>query len=211
MLKSSFKSDSNVPLDVIVTSSYRRLVVAALCSLAAVLVAGCSQQEPGSPSPTTVPQTSGSGEPTAPKVSSPKNLKAHTACELLTAGQLQEIGATATPKPGKSVWGEANCQWQNGDINIYISPDTTQGKGLATVYQNMGGADTFKELQISGYPAVRTGQESINCSIGVGTSDTQDFLIDLTVLGTKRTNHEDPCALAQKVGADVLSNLPAGQ
>ena len=197
--------------DVIVAPVFRGLATAALCGLTAVLVASCSQPEPGTPSPTTAPSSSDGGANAAPKVSSPKNLKALPACQLLTSAQLADLGATATPKTDTSLWGETKCKWINDDIAIYLSPDTTQGKGLSITYQNKVGAEVFEPLTIAGYPAVVTGKETIECAIGVGTSNTQMFLIDLTVTGTKRANHDDPCALAQKVGADVLNNLPAGQ
>jgi hypothetical protein len=197
--------------DVIVTPVFRVLATAAACGLAVALVASCSQTEAGTPSPTAGGGTSAGGANTAPKVSNPKNLKAHPACELLTTAQLADLGATATPKTSTSLWGETKCQWINGDIGVFLSPDTTQGKGLAITYQNKAAAPAFEPLAIAGYPAVVTGKQAIECAVAVGVSDTQMFLIDLTVTGAKRANHDDPCALAQKVGADVLSNLPAGQ
>ncbi|QUQ68260.1 hypothetical protein JJ691_60050 [Kutzneria sp. CA-103260] len=109
------------------------------------------------------------------------------------------------------MWGEKDCEWGNDNLNIGVSPDTTQGKGLAIVYENMSGAPSFQPLTIAGYPAARTSKQTISCAIGVGTSDTQVFLVDLTVLGANRTNNTDPCAVAQTVAADVLGNLPAGQ
>ena len=109
------------------------------------------------------------------------------------------------------MWGEKDCEWGNDNLNIGVSPDTTQGRGLAIVYENMSGTPSFQPLTIAGYPAARTSKQTISCSIGVGTSDTQVFLVDVTVLGTNRTNGTDPCTVAQTVATDVLSNLPAGQ
>lgn len=200
-----------MPPDVIVAPVFRGLATAAVCGLAALLMASCSQPEAGTPSPTAATSSSDGGANAAPKVDSPKNLKARNACQLLTSSQLADLGATATPKADTSLWGETNCKWVNADIAVYLSPDTTQGKGLSITYQNKSGAQVFEPLTIAGYPAVVTGKETIECAVAVGTSNTQMFLIDLTVTGAKRANHDDPCALAQKVGADVLSNLPAGQ
>jgi uncharacterized Zn-binding protein involved in type VI secretion len=198
-------------VNVSVGSVGNRYAFAVACGIAAVLVASCSQQEPGSPSPSTTSQSQGAGASAAPPVSNPKNLKAQPACQLLTAAQLSDLGATATPKPDTSVWGEGKCKWINDEVSLYISPDTTQGKGLSGVYKNLAGSAGFQSLTIAGYPAARTGGESNECAIAVGTSNTQVFLIDLTLFGSRRASNEDPCALAQKVGADVLSNLPAGQ
>ena len=189
----------------------RGTLIVAACGLAVALLGACSQQTGGDPSPTTSSSpSSGSATSSTPKVDQPKNLKAVDACQLLNSSQLHELGATATPTAGQSVWGEKSCEWGNDDINIGLSPDTTHGKGLSTVYANMSGTENFLPMKIAGYPAARTAKQTISCGIYVATSDTQDFLVDLTVLGAKRADHEDPCSLAQKVAADVLSNLPAG-
>jgi Protein of unknown function (DUF3558) len=196
-----------------VTSAPFRLKPYVACVVAAGFLVACSQQTPGdgSPTPSSSPSTPGSSASGAPKVANPKNLKNVPACQLLSSSQLQDLGATAAPKTSKSLWGEDECQWINDDISIYLSPDTTQDKGLAIVYANMAGSSSFQQLTVSGYPAVRTEKQDISCSISIGTSDTQLFMVDLTVTGVKRANHDDPCALSEKVAADVLSNLPAGQ
>ena len=211
MRKSNFKSDPVVSVNVGVRPMGKLIAFVVVGGLAAALVASCSQQEPGSPSSTTTTQSQGGGSATAPPVGSPKNLKARSACQLLTAAQLSDLGATASPSPDTSVWGEGNCKWISDEVSLYISPDTTRGKGLSGVYSNVSGSAGFESLTVAGYPAARTGSESNECAIAVGTSNTQVFLIDLTLFGSRRANKEDPCALAQKVGADVLSNLPAGQ
>lgn len=191
------------------TALVRRQIVAGLCVLPLTLVAACDQTSPGTPSPqTSAPTTTDS---TAPKVSNPKNLKARQACQLLTQDQVQRLGATSTTKVKKSPWGEDQCQWINDAISLYISPDTTQGKGLSTVYDNMAGGENFAPLTIAGYPAARTDKQSLSCAIYVATSDTQDFLVDFTRLGGTRADYMDPCGFAQTVATDVLNNLPAGQ
>ncbi len=194
------------------TTTPRRLTIVAACGLLISLAAACSQPTGGNGSPTSsTSSTTSASASGAPKVANPKNLKAHKACQLLTPAQLQSLGAASTPKEGTAVWGEKDCEWGNDNLNIGVSPDTTQGQGLAIVYENMSGTPSFQPLTIAGYPAARTSKQTISCSIGVGTSDTQVFLVDLTVLGVNRTNNTDPCAVAQTVATDVLSNLPAGQ
>ncbi|GAA0621680.1 hypothetical protein GCM10010174_45670 [Kutzneria viridogrisea] len=191
------------------TSALRRVSAVVTCGLAAMLLGACSQRTHGDPAPTTTAATSTTSG--APKVSNPKNLKAHDACQLLTLSQLQALGAPATGKERQSTWGEKSCVWGNDEVNIGFSPDTTHGTGLSAVYANMSGSENFLPMTIAGYPAARTAKQTISCTLWTAPSDTQVFLVDLSVLGAKRANHEDPCALAQKVAEDVLSNLSVGQ
>lgn len=197
------------------TRDLRPLLPATLCCATATLLAACSPQTGGTPSPTSAPTfASGSATSTAvtaPKVSSPKSLTGIDSCQLLTPPQLQTLGATAAPKTKKTPWGETECQWVNSDISVYVAPDTTQGKGLATVYGNSNTFSGFIPVQVAGYPAVSVNKQSRSCSVYVGSSDTQTFLVDFTRLGGQRADYQDPCGFAQTVAGAVLANLPAGK
>ncbi|MCP2262473.1 Protein of unknown function (DUF3558) [Streptoalloteichus tenebrarius] len=144
----------------------------------------------------------------APKVATPKNLKAIAdPCQLLTPQQIQEIGA-GEPRQEKSQWGEAKCSWHNDNLVVSLAPDTTQGKGLSTVYANRDSLSNSEETTVGGYPGLRTGKISMACSVYVGVSDNQVFLGTVTVRRDAKPEYKDRCAFAEKVAGMVLSNLP---
>ncbi|MFB9428208.1 DUF3558 domain-containing protein [Streptoalloteichus tenebrarius] len=169
-------------------------------------LAACTSTTPGLASTSTDSQSSTPNNEGAPKVTNPKNLKAIAdPCQLLTPQQLQELGASGQ-RSEKSKWGEAACTWRNDNLSIHLAPDTTQGKGLSTVYANRNASS--QEITVGGHPGMRTTKESLTCSIYVGVSDTQVFLTNVIVFKDVKPEYKDRCAFAEKVAGMVLTNLP---
>jgi len=90
-----------------------------------------------------------------------------------------------------------------------IEPETTLGNGIYGTYEQESNTPGFKKIQVDGYPAAQTDQQSHSCRIYVGISQTQEFAVDFALLGGTRPDYMDPCGFAEKVAGMVLTNLPA--
>nr|BFF01348.1 hypothetical protein GCM10020241_30230 [Streptoalloteichus tenebrarius] len=178
-------------------------------AVAGLGLAACTSTTPGLASTSTGSQSSAATSNGAPKVTSPKNLKAIAdPCQLLTPQQLQEIGAS-NPTADKSLWGEGSCIWRNDNLRIRLDPDTTHGQGLTIVYNKNKDKPDYEQTTVNGHPAIRWGKEGPFCSVFVGVSDTQVLSADVAVLREVKPQYKDRCALVDKVAGMVLSNLPA--
>ncbi|GAA3436944.1 DUF3558 domain-containing protein [Kutzneria kofuensis] len=181
--------------------------------LAVSLAAACSQQDPGSPSPAPTTSSATSSTSGAPKVASPKNLKGIDPCQLLTAQQLQMLGATPRSQPtrDKSVWGEATCMWENDNVTVGLSPQTTLTKGIEQAYLSKDNYSFFQPTTVDGYPAVLVDKQKLSCGMFVGVSDTQELSLTVVVTGKDNPDYGNPCAFPPKVAGAALKNIPAGQ
>ncbi|MFB9428202.1 DUF3558 domain-containing protein [Streptoalloteichus tenebrarius] len=179
--------------------------------MAGLGLAACTSTTPGLASTSSGSQSSAATSTAAidngaPKVATPKNLKAIAdPCQLLAPQQLQELGAS-NPSTKQSPWGEKYCDWLNDNLGVAVAPDTTQGRGLANLYANRK-ADS-EETTIHGHPGLRYNKAGMSCALGVGVSDTQAFTVSLTVRRDAKPEYKDRCAFAEKVAGMVLSNLP---
>ncbi|MFB9428203.1 DUF3558 domain-containing protein [Streptoalloteichus tenebrarius] len=195
--------------------THARRFSAAVVFLSSVVMAtaACTSTTSGQPSTPTSAEISAATSTAAtdngaPKVTSPKNLKAITdPCQLLTPQQLQELGASG-PRPDKSKWGEASCTWRNDNLNLNVAPDTTQGQGMAAVYAHRKDFSNSEKTSVNGHPGLRVEKFSKTCGLYVGTSDTQLLLVDVAVLRDVKPEYRDHCAFIEKVAGMVLSNLP---
>ncbi|WP_253670450.1 DUF3558 domain-containing protein, partial [Streptoalloteichus tenebrarius] len=166
----------------------------------------CTSTTPGLASTSTGSQSSAATSNGAPKVTSPKNLKAIAdPCQLLTPQQLQEIGAS-DPRPDKTQTGEPACIWQNDNLRIRLVPYTTQG--MDSVYANRARFDNSEESTINGHPGIRFNKVGMSCGVYVGVADKQVFSADVGVRRDVKPEYKDRCAFAEKVAGMVLSNLP---
>ncbi|REH48425.1 uncharacterized protein DUF3558 [Kutzneria buriramensis] len=179
------------------------------CTLATLTAAACTSTGTGSPQPATSTTTSAASE--VPKVVNSKTMKGIDACQLLTAQQLQTLGATGAPKKGSSPWGDADCTWSGDDVTINLAPDTTTGAGLAQTYKKKSSFNGFQPTTVSSYPAVQVNKQSLSCGLFLGVSDTQELSMTVFVEGQSNPDYHNPCAFAPKVAAAVLVNLPAAR
>jgi Protein of unknown function (DUF3558) len=198
---------------VIVKPVLCRAGLLATSGLAVIVLTACSQTAPGAAtSATTASSTASSAGSAVPKVASPKNLKGVDPCQLLTTQQLQALNATARSQPrrDKSVWGEASCMWENDDVTVSLSPDTTHGKGIEQTYLSKGNYSFFQPTTVDDYPAVLVDKQSVSCGMFLGVSDSQELSLTVVVTGKTNPDYGSPCAFAPKVAGAALKNVPAG-
>ncbi|WP_216210642.1 DUF3558 domain-containing protein [Amycolatopsis aidingensis] len=192
----------------------------------AILLAGCSGQEPGSPSlaPTATGQSpSGTSEPTsapnngAPKVENPLDISRfqQAPCEVLTSEQVTRIfNAKVSPEPDINGPSGPACSWSAGlptkaSVSV-IFPKVYDG--LSAIYGNGDRARLFEVLDpVAGYPAVASSiyddpRTTGACPVIVGTSDTTAVNVNIQ-LSEDKVGEADPCQAAHDVAAMVISNI----
>lgn len=186
-----------------------RTTLAAATGILALSLASCSNAntDPGGTPDTPTGQTTSrpSSDTNAElEVTNPKDLASVSdPCQLLKPQQAQQLG-TGNPHPdGQSAWGQATCTWEMNDIELTLTPDTVQGKGLAITMKKQG--KTEPDEQINGFPVIEGTDTQTTCAIYVGTSATQVFTV-FTSNGLD--GKAPPCELAKQASGFVLSNLP---
>lgn len=198
--------------------------------LAACLVAGCSDDDGGTPGtlPPASSQPASGGHPEVPKVANPLNVDPFLGdpCRLVSPEALAGIGAM---KPGvpdvdspeaKELIGPS-CDWapQSAGPDFSVAIHTVArdrgGQGLVDLYKNVeGGLGGFIEKTdvpgYPGYPAVysdRTDNRAGgDCPMTIGVAD------NLTIAITMHddANPANACPAAQKVATAVLDTLTKG-
>lgn len=152
----------------------------------------------------------------APKVQNPLDVSRfeQDPCLALTQAQAQALNVPYPGEPGELAFGKA-CSWgisgmRSGRVSIdFLSEDPT---GLSSAYKsNENGEFAFFEpLEILGFPAVAfditDGRSSGQCAVGVGTSDTLAFTVNVVLSGVN-VGVKDPCEETAKVAEMMLQNM----
>ncbi|GAA2810285.1 DUF3558 domain-containing protein [Saccharopolyspora taberi] len=191
----------------------RRPVLVTLSLAAALSLSACAQGGSGS----TTPPGTGDSAPTsesnaadpALKVEAPLNLKAVSdGCQLLTDGQLAQLGGGGAPTPFDTEWGQKGCTWTNDAVVIEVAPDSKQGGGFSRIQRNKNSFLTYAETKVANYPAARVNQAELLCGVAAGVSDEDTVLVSVTRYNSDAPQHADPCAFAEKVFTEVIKNIP---
>jgi hypothetical protein len=192
---------------------------------AALLLAGCSDTEPGTPNPATSgpAESSQSTSPTddvpahgAPKVDNPLDLSHFTTqepCDVISEAEMTEFfgsGVTGEPDIGAAT---TKCAWHvpRGQAGVIVTLTRGSAFSLSALYSNRDDMAVFDELApASGYPAVsyNLGDERPQgrCTIRVGTSDTQTVDVSLA-LSEDKIGQIDPCEATHEVASTVIDNI----
>ena len=191
----------------------RTAITVAVLGLA---LAGCTA---GAGSPISTPPSTTTASVNlngAPHVANPLDTAKVRAnpCGTVTAAQLDQLNIGTSGKPGNV--GGPTCDWgsdsdptRSGATISYL----TSAAGLSTVYGQKSTYALFQALPpISGYPAVIAAQSDErstgNCDVTVGVSDKLAMDVALTVNSGPRK--ADPCAPAEALAADAISNIRTG-
>jgi hypothetical protein len=183
----------------------------ALTAANMLLLAGCTTNATGSPSPsTTDPATTST---TAPRVATPLDASRFikNVCSTLTTSQLAALGM---PSPHADVLpneGDPLCSWTDLTTNISfgLTWTATATDGLSNLYARAYGFGYWAPTTIDGYPAVYAGigendRTNGDCVINVGVNDHLFFIAEYD------SNHQmgtRSCELAKQSAADVIHNL----
>ncbi len=198
-----------------------RAALAALVLVSAA-VAGCTGENPGTPTltPGTSPSSASSAapeDPNVPKVAIPLDASAYVgdACKLLPAAAAAELGFT---EPGESKNDTSNpaCSWgvrgKADSLQIILgSGNREKGMGGLAGLHKAKKAGQLRFLEpgpdVDGYPTVYYGIQDRraggNCDLAVGVAD--DLAINTNAGGYD--NEQDSCETAQKLASAVLKTL----
>jgi len=187
------------------------MLVGALAS-AAALVAGCSQAEGDSATPSPgVGATSAERPQLSPPVQNPRDIRAYgdRPCEVFTTEQLMGFGFDLPPDRTNTLpSGHKTCDWvdsgHNGDLSVTTYPDWDI---LERTYLNGVTLPVFEPLQIAGLPAVahQSAAGMPTCYVTVGLAEQQGLDV---IFSDLREPYEDPCGAARMAAEVAVGNLP---
>lgn len=201
-------------------------------ALVAVVAAGCSSAQDGSP--TAVPGTTNS-EPSspgskstspsvdetygAPRVEHPLDASRFHAqpCAVLSQAQLAKFGLSkpGVPETTGAVAENAGpfCTWTTDGQPFHgygVGYLTGNKNGLSDTYRGQDRFKYFEATTVNGYPAVfndlTDGRAQGQCNITVGISDTQTFRASETAPSVGK----ESCDGAKQVAAEVIASLKGG-
>lgn len=197
--------------------------------LTVVVMAGCTNDEAGDPTPVDTTTSTTDDEPPsnsvdeeelpsdgAPAVTDPLDTDAfeQDPCRMLTDAQVEQAGLIPPGESGEGATA-ASCAWRNRTTNssARVQFEVESRRGLSAAYRaNADGEyDLWDEVpDIAGYPAViadiTDGRASGDCAIVVGTSD--EVTLDLAVtLSASKVGEVDPCDAAQEVAELALQTM----
>ncbi|MEU0794620.1 DUF3558 domain-containing protein [Amycolatopsis sp. NPDC005961] len=204
----------------------RRVII--LLSAALLVLGACGTTNGGTAVP--VPSVSGAAPssgavdevpgPGVPKVANPIDLTRlqRSPCDALTPAQVAGLlGSAVEIKPEPDADVGPVCNWEApGRAGVGIIFGKLDKRGLTRVYAAKGNVYPFVEPlePVDGYPlaaydGVGDQRAKGECTVAVGTSDTQT--IDISVdQSEKNIGKSDPCEAARQVTAMVLGNAKAG-
>ncbi|WP_410606962.1 DUF3558 domain-containing protein [Amycolatopsis sp. lyj-109] len=199
-----------------------RAKVAVVLSVAA-LVAGCSNDVVGRPSPsaggTDSPSPAGESSD-VPKVAHPIDTSRYERepCSALSADQLSQLGIKTEPKSDLAAKGGPGCEWNAyDDIGWTVGARLlTAGSSLANLYeQHAQGAWPFFEPvpDVSGYPgvlleSVETRPKSV-CGMSVALRDDMIYSVQIRI-DPQKEEANDPCPVVRKIAEMAVSTMKAG-
>lgn len=198
-----------------------RAAVVALV-LASVAVAGCTGENPGTPSPSTGSEPSSASsvapeDPNVPKVANPLDASAFVGdvCKLLPAAAAAELGFTE-PGESKNDTNNPDCSWgvrgKADSLQLILgSGNREKGMGGLAGLRKAKEAGQLRFLEpgpdVDGYPTFYYGLQDRrargSCDLAVGVAD------DLTVgvHATGYDNEQESCGNAQKAVSAVIKTL----
>lgn len=206
---------------------------ALIAMVSIALLAGCTQHQPGNPSPTSE-EASMSSQTTpsqnadestlpahaAPKVDDPLDVASFKAnpCQALTESQTKQLlGKNAEIVPRTDDAEGPSCSYRSGQTHagVKVSFFTIYRNGLTTFYQQKKRFVLFEELDsVSGYPVLALGEEDERskgaCDIAVGVSDRQMFGLAIH-LSEHNVAKKDPCEVGHTVAGMVIENIKGAQ
>lgn len=213
----------------------RRLLVAAAV---VCMVAACTSETTGSPSPQNTGRSSTSAPPTTSTSSSrstehplpprPRDLDisgVNPCTDVLTRDQLRklayDLGYLEKPIAGKSpIHGGPLCGYASSnppdqlsrDLGSLVIISTSEGADVwLTDPQRKRPPDKYHLATIAGFPALVLPNPVIvtNCAIVVDVHDGQYLQVDSSSNDGKGTSPDPYCAEAQRVAGMVMENLLA--
>ncbi len=204
--------------------SPRQRLAASLLALAvpALVIVGCSKNEPGNPTAApgtsgstqtggTTPPTTGGGTGTTPASNRPKSidLKGKNPCDLLTPDVRQKLGLDRPPRGGNTVgvYKDAPyCSSQDSahDVSVSIGVATAMGIGE---YGNLPG--DVKPTSVASYPAMTAVAPGVKdqCSVAVDVADGQFLFAIFADRSATPRPVDQLCAGAVRVGELALGVL----
>lgn len=188
----------------------------ALLGTIGAYLSGCATyvEPPSSPTASSALPSSTTGTPSAaprfaPSVPSPKDARGIGECDLLTPGQIGDLGLAAdTADPGVS--GAARvCTWAYRDrrntAGLQIATERTI-PGLDGIYIQRSGFAVFEPVTVSGHPGFHADQvPGDGCSLYIAIADHQLMTVSANLRGEPLP---DPCAPSRRMAEMILSNLP---
>jgi hypothetical protein len=209
-------------------TKFDHLAKLGITGLLLALLAGCSQNVPGTPNASTAPgasDTSGSGAPNNDEIADPLDPTAflNRPCDLVPQQLLTQLGFTAPGTPdtssntAKNLSGP-NCGWistaesKNMSINVPVLAGGKHGGGIETVFQarDQGGYAYADATKIDGYPGayadIADDRAQGDCSLHVGIQN--DLTFALSVSGYH--DAQDSCGTAAQIADAVIKTLQGG-
>lgn len=202
----------------------RLRVLSAISLATAMLLAGCSDDEPsnGTTPPIGTPTGSGPGDPSgspvdAPKVAKPvQNLAKFmsTPCDMLTKEQASQLGHDSKIESEPSDSQGPRCRWrgENGtQFSIVLLKN--QPLGISGLYRNHQEDPEFyayfEPADFAGFPGVFAdaydGRPDGGCGLAVGVTDQQVISLVSIVEGSG-----DPCAILKPAAEAAVATMSAG-
>ncbi|WP_083920477.1 DUF3558 domain-containing protein [Amycolatopsis decaplanina] len=191
------------------------LTIAALSSMA--LLGGCSDQKASTPTPTSVPTSTGLPSNGAPAVANPITNTAQfesDPCTVIPSAEVESVGGKVERSEQEELTMGKACAWIFAKGANTVSAGLVAGNkdGLSSLYaQNAaGGLTTFKPVeQVAGYPAVvyaNGGEGPGTCTLAVGVRNDLVYTV-IPRLGSDHPSHSDPCGMATKIAASAIKHL----
>lgn len=191
-----------------------------VAAVLAVALVGCASAEPAGSSPADTPTSTGqdpgtqtSSPPREPlrysdPVPEPKDVRGIEACDLLTDGQVLELGLVPESAEQRDQGPRIQtCVWSSA---IHPANPVSIQKNVDTPLPVLDGQflirDSllfYEEREVAGHPALRAElSDTGTCTITVAVSDYQG------VATTADRPLPDPCVMSTRMAEFVLSNLP---
>jgi hypothetical protein len=178
-----------------------------------LLVAGCSQKNPGQANPQSNTGTATGTGTSAPPTAAGLDLTKFKddPCGLLKTDQLAGLGTFKAPEPGSSSVGP-KCRWPALDVTkgaAYTVTVNTNGNTFDQVSENVKGSKVYRQAKVADYPAVSSDPTNGlgNCLTAVGTSSKDVFFVQISTLNESTPEYQDSCGTTERVAALVVQNL----
>lgn len=179
-----------------------RITVVALLLL--MLSAGCAAGSATRDAPTAQPQVFPSLAPVVPE---PRPLGAVPACEMLTAAQVEALGADPASERNTVEGDPFGCQWdQAAGTGVLGASVRLPPIGLESLYLVRDAFEVFESGELAGFPIVRAGnqvEDDRDCWLYIGVSDEQ--MIEARASGVEPGQG---CATARRMAEAMIANLP---
>ncbi|MEQ0559442.1 DUF3558 domain-containing protein [Amycolatopsis sp. NEAU-NG30] len=192
-----------------------RAKTAVVVSLA-LLLAGCSVDVAGKPSPVPSSEPSEGDTAVVPKVSQPLDVSRFEKepCAAFTSDQLAGFGITRQPRPMPEDALGPSCMWNGLDEGgVTLGARLLKSGSLSGLYKKheQGGLPYFQPVaDISGYPGVLTdlldAQPQGKCSAEVAVSNDRLYSVQVTISRNSK-DYANPCPVAQKAAELAVSTM----